>query len=552
MTPWEIEQGPHRRPTGYAVIGLAAALSLYAVVLLSAGSKELGLVSLGVIGLATSCAGIAYSARHREWLIVWLILSDQLLSCQLIPEEAQRVGHYLLICLICLPILPYAVRYRTRILSGGFGLYAIMYGWALVTVLYSIDPAVSIGRVLIGALGFCAISLVAFEVEGPEDVIRLFERVAVACGVVLGVLVISALVLPHDITWNFPTDLDSDALGKAQSAILNTGDRFRGIFDAPNSVGALMMITVGAAFVCWPRSRGWKRLALALAIGSSVLLTALADSRTPCVAVAMGGALYLIWRYRGRGVLICAIPLLLLLLLRGWDLGLSRAPSGDNDRDVATLTGRTEVWQFAIQEIAERPLTGYGYGVEGQIFQSREFPLWWGPWDLNRRIGVHNGYIGRAVSMGIPALLLWLFVVLRPWVAAFRRDGDPWNLKPIALLVIVPILVHSMAESALGDFHGLVGVVFGMAWAIGERQRLLAVERALETTAESRAQLPPAIAAILGCLVLSAGMLLTPRIAAAPFLSIGGIETESRRGAEFSESNLIETQKLIGATGESR
>lgn len=117
---------------------------------------------------------------------------------------------------------------------------------------------------------------------------------------------------------------------------------------------------------------------------------------------------------------------------------------------------------------------------------------------------MHNGYLERAVGVGIPALLLWLFIVLRPWVALFRGREDAWNLKPIALLIAVPLLVHSMTESMAGDFIFETGPLFGLAWALAERQRLLMADRALAARKEIFARRPRAVKALIGSPILLA------------------------------------------------
>ncbi|HLX37697.1 MAG TPA: O-antigen ligase family protein, partial [Candidatus Binataceae bacterium] len=162
--------------------------------------------------------------------------------------------------------------------------------------------------------------------------------------------------------------------------------------------------------------------------------------------------------------------------------------------DVTTLTGRTEMWSYVIQEIRARPLIGYGFSVSGAIFQSKYFPIWFGPWDQGPQSSLHNGYLDHAIGVGVPATLLWLFIVLRPWWFAFRQKEDPWNLKPLALFVILPCLVHNMSEATLGDFYGAVGILFGLVWAIGERYRLLALEQVAAERQRAVDAMPPAAA----------------------------------------------------------
>jgi O-antigen ligase len=474
------------RPASWFAIGLWAGGCVALVVLLGTFSKSSSLVCLGAFGLVAVLVGIKYTSRHREWLVFALLLSEQFMNIDLLPEQVQRVGHYLLAILICLPALPYVRRYG--ILSkGGFRLTAIYFCWAALTLFYSADFAISGGRLLLGLLAFAAISVFSFEANCREDILKIFERVVLGCAVVTAVIAASAIVLPHEVTWGLPENIGR-GLGTAGGVTEST--RFRGIFGSPNQIGALTLVTVGSTLVCWPASRGWKRLAMAALMAFSLAFALLANSRTPLVALAIGGASYMIWRYRGRGVIICVA--LLLILSSPASRLLVPDDGGDSERDVGTLSGRTAAWQFAIEQVAEHPLTGFGYSIESQVFRSRYFPVWWGNWE-EARMSVHNGYLGRAIGLGVPALLFWMFISLRPWFSLFLRKEDPWNLKPIALFVVVPMLLHNLTESSISDFAGLIGLVFGLAWAIAERQRLLAVKAQGEEgrmISQSRASLP--------------------------------------------------------------
>jgi len=160
--------------------------------------------------------------------------------------------------------------------------------------------------------------------------------------------------------------------------------------------------------------------------------------------------------------------------------------------DVSTLTGRTEMWAYVVQQIKARPIIGYGYEVSGAIFNSRYFPIWYGPWDMGPQSSLHNGYLNHMIGVGVPATLFWLFIVLRPWFFVMRQNDDPWNLKPVFLLVVVPCLIHNLAEAAIGDFLGLDGILIGLFWALGERYRLLLMERAETERQNEISELPPA------------------------------------------------------------
>jgi O-antigen ligase len=308
------------------------------------------------------------------------------------------------------------------------------------------------------------------------------ERFLIGCGAFVIITAFAAVVLPRSTTWTVP-----DAFSLNQEV-----ERFRGILNGPNDIGVLMLVTVGPALAFWNRFEQHKKKWMAMIALLAITECAIADSRTPFIALALGGVCYLLWRYRLRGILVMAGLLLVgiaLLPLFGHSL------SEYTERgDVATLTGRTEIWSYVVSEIKSRPIVGYGYSVSGAIFESKYFPVWYGPWDLGPQSSLHNGYLDHAIGVGVPATLLWLFIVLRPWWFALRQKDDPWNLKPLALLVVIPCLVHNMSEASLGDFYGVIGILFGLVWAIGERYRLLAQEQEEAERQRLLSEMPPRVA----------------------------------------------------------
>ncbi len=77
-----------------------------------------------------------------------------------------------------------------------------------------------------------------------------------------------------------------------------------------------------------------------------------------------------------------------------------------------TYTGRTEIWAFALDNIAKRPVTGFGYGAfwESVFYGGGGDATTW----VNRATDSHNGYLNTALETGLPALALtvwWLVLV---------------------------------------------------------------------------------------------------------------------------------------------
>lgn len=485
------------------VIGIAAAIALLAVWSLNAPSKWMLLCVLGTIGLG--CIGWAFSRTVREHYRVLLALAliEVVIQTRFVSHGARAIGHYGLVLLFCLPLLPKVWGDRTN-WRGGFKLYACYLGWAAVTIVYSLAPAYSAARLLDAVMVLSVVTLLAHEVEDHAGAERLIKQLAIAFSVMMAMVAVTLVLLPRSLTWTVPD------LTQPGSALR----RFSSVLGNPNDVGELMLLTVGTGVCCWPHvSRRWK-IAIALVIPAALVADALADSRTPFIALTVGAAAWTIWKYRARGILIIAgsgLLIALAFLAFGNRHYLERG-------NVTTLTGRTEIWSYIIRRIEAHPLLGYGYQVGGEIYQRPYFPLWWGPWSEGPHSSLHDGYLNRAIGVGIPATLFWLYIVLRPWVSLFRGRSDDWGLKPVAFWIVLPCLVHNLAESSVSDGVGVVGLAFVAVWAIAERYRMFKLDRERAERRDAQSRLPPAVAALSGTLGLLVCLTLLPRnaIAAGP------------------------------------
>src|SRR5262249_2964080 len=149
--------------------------------------------------------------------------------------------------------------------------------------------------------------------------------------------------------------------------------RFSGYSYSPNEMGELMLATVGVGLVLWPRFHGWKRFGIATVIIASIAFATMADSRSPFLALMIASLCYLVWKYRGRGIAICLVLAIVgYVAVTTWGIGTGTSFT----RDISTLTGRTTAWNFELSKVMEHPFWGFGYSVEGAIFQDRQFPMW--------------------------------------------------------------------------------------------------------------------------------------------------------------------------------
>jgi hypothetical protein len=446
------------------IVGLAIAIAA----LDPFGNIRLAVV--GLIGAVFLIWSVVYTSRHHEWLISVLVMIEVLASTSILPDNASTIGRYGMEALFCLPIMPSFVRsgiWR----NGGFRLFFLYMAWGLVTVSYSIAPLFSLGRVLNTSLLVATVSFCASEITTDEQLNLFLFRILLSCTIILGLLCIAAVVLPTSITWQ-----SDDLINESGRVIFSRGGmkRFQGLLSSPNQVGEVMMTTIAVALIYWNAASRRTKVMLAFTMVLAFGLIALADSRTSAAAILAGAAAYAIYKYRFRAILVCVG--LVFSLAIGLFLVSPKLSSYVN-RDVTSFTGRSDIWAFTVHQIEQSPLLGYGYEVEGAIMDNKEFPLWYGPWDMGPHSSLHENYLARAVGVGVPAALFWFFIMLRPWMVLFRSESDPLGLRRIGLLAVLPIFILGFAESSAADCRYSVGLLMMLAWALAENQRLFVNQR---------------------------------------------------------------------------
>jgi hypothetical protein len=438
------------------LVGMSA-LGLAGFLMLLYPSIALGLAALiGGVVLVWTARRVQGNGAH---LLCALIVIEELSGASFLPLEKEQLFmvRYPLMIAFC-TAAAWNVLQSSEIWQGGFFDYLIYLGLGVVSISYSLLPGYSTARIAAAILMFMGIVRIAREVSNREDIEKLINWYLIGTGIAWTVILVSAAFMSYDLVWDI-----EEMTGLT---------RFRGIFGSPNSIGELALGTIAVSAVIWNSTRGWKRLLLAAQIAVAVGACVLADSRSPFVALGVGGLLYLVWRYRLR-----AVPIILVAGVVGYTLVAQLDPEYLTRGDVTSLTGRTDIWNFALEKIKQRPLLGYGFEVEGQIMQAHDFPIWWGPWEDGPRSSLHSNYLSKAVSLGIPALVFWVFFFMRPWFALLRRKDDPWNLKPLFFLIVVPFLVLNFTESASGDCRYAVGMIATLCWALAELQRLASLQR---------------------------------------------------------------------------
>ncbi|HJU10804.1 MAG TPA: O-antigen ligase family protein, partial [Candidatus Binataceae bacterium] len=368
-------------------------------------------VLVGVMALIALTRAWVLSRRDPIWLGFVLLIWELLSACVFVPDKLRPIISYGLTFLFCFPAIPIVWRiWKTK---SNFRLYLVYFGWCLVTVTYSLARTFSFAHLIRSCLMFAGITLCSLQARKTGNIHRTIRYLMLACIVVTVAAALAAVILPHSITWGTelrqsgPKPEDVDAVA-----------RFQGPFDNPSRLGELALVTIGLILTYFEFADRKQRILL---IGAAILalwLTILADSRSGILALIIGSCVYAVWRYRLKGLMV----LIGLSMLGGAGLmwaGPAVAPYIWRG-DVWTITGRTDMWPFVIQQIAAKPITGYGYKTAGEILMSRFFPLWWGPYQEGVHNSVHNGYLAQMVGVGIPAFIFWMYIMLQPWFSLFR------------------------------------------------------------------------------------------------------------------------------------
>ncbi|MGP1358474.1 O-antigen ligase family protein [Roseicyclus sp.] len=224
-----------------------------------------------------------------------------------------------------------------------------------------------------------------------------------------------------------------------------------GYYGSKNAMGgaAALLAVLAAGLVARPGGLGMRAAALGAAV-AGIGAAVLAQSMGALFSLVAGLAAYPLLRAvrpLGLGVQVAVTA---LAVLAAATLGVVVAANIDalaafvldtTGKDI-TLTGRTDLWRVALDEIAARPLLGTGY----QAFWHSGNPLaqsLWAQFGIESRSGFnfHNLYLSNAVEIGIlgagmqATLLLWTGIAaLR--LALLTRDHRSAAFPAAAVMVL--------------------------------------------------------------------------------------------------------------------
>lgn len=310
------------------------------------------------------------------------------------------------------------------LLSAPMLLLALYLAWSALSVGWALEPGIALRRLIAQCFMLGALVLSLLSVRDIEPVIRR----------VLALIVFAAFLNLAVVVTGPPGPLG-----------------YEGIYTQKNTLGAAgALIMFFALYAMLSHGAGlWLTGLLVLPV--SLVLMVASESKTSLgvALMAPGLALAMVFaartlRFSAAFLMAVVIGLCTLVFFVGealglWDFALvAETLFGD-----PTLTSRTDIWGFATEMIARRPIFGYGFesfwgiGYEGPAH--REAPGF-----VSQMPHAHNGYIDTLLQTGLIGL-----VILVAFLAAALHAASDRKLPPLTSWLILAVSIYMIGQNFL-------------------------------------------------------------------------------------------------------
>lgn len=282
-------------------------------------------------------------------------------------------------------------------------LHLCLVGWMLINVVLSESREVSIQRFVLAA----SVTSLAVILPLLPPSQRSFNLCLGGAALLLLVVCYLGVILAPQYSIHSALDITEPLLA---------GD-WRGSFGHKNVASPVMTILVYVGIYLSAVGSFVMGPAITLLAGIFLIFTGGKTSSVLCLAIYALASLVYVTRSLWLKRIICFVPLIVMNLLT---VGSVMSPAlGSITKALPvdpTFTGRSDIWEFVLAAVAERPIIGHGYAAfwdgvtERQTTQGSEWAV--------TAAHSHNSYLDLAVTIGLPGLLL---VVLIFVVAPLRN-----------------------------------------------------------------------------------------------------------------------------------
>jgi O-antigen ligase len=330
-------------------------------------------------------------------------------------------------------------------------LHLCFLAWMAVNILFSESPAISLQRF---ALTASVMSLAIMMPLLPPSLTSFNQCFAAGA---LGLLLLGYLgvILAPGVSIHNAMDVAEPALA---------GD-WRGTFEHKNVASPVMAILVyfggylisAGAFLSGPTILVLAAVFLFFTGGKTATLL--------CLVVWAMASVVSVTRGLWQKCAICFAPLLLMNLLTVGSVISPQLTQLTSALPIdSTFTGRTDVWEFALGAVAEKPFAGHGYAAfwDGIADKKTEQGVEW----VAAAAHSHNSYLDLAVTIGLPGLVLVVLIFICAPLKNFhliQSRGGGQALARFFLVVWLFGLYYGTTETFLLDRQSPTWFMFVVA-----------------------------------------------------------------------------------------
>ncbi len=274
-------------------------------------------------------------------------------------------------------------------------LHLCLVGWMVINVILSESREVSIQRFVLAA----SVTSLAVILPLLPPTQRSFNLCLGGAALVLLVVCYLGVFFAPQYSMHSALDITEPQLA---------GD-WRGSFGHKNVASPVMTILVYVGIYLSAVGSFVMGPAIAVLAGIFLIFTGGKTSSVLCLAIYALASLVYVTRSLWLKRIICFAPLILMNLLT---VGSVMSPAlGTITRALPvdpTFTGRSDIWEFALAAVAEKPITGHGYAAFWDDVTARQTAKG-SEWAVTAAHS-HNSYLDLAVTIGLPGLLLVVLI----------------------------------------------------------------------------------------------------------------------------------------------
>jgi probable O-glycosylation ligase (exosortase A-associated) len=319
-------------------------------------------------------------------------------------------------------------------LSPEIGIAFALVGWAILTLPMSVWPGGSVRVLLDHYLKAIAFFWLLGAIVNSSDRLRVMAWTLTLCSVPLAATGVA----------NYFSD---DRLSTGVRGFYRISGYGGVLTENPNDLALMLNLIIPIAGALVISERGVRRLVVLGAMALAAAAVILTFSRAGFLTLAATFILFLgmLVRRKSAGVallLVLAAVAMPAMLPSGYTDRLATITNIEEDR-TGSAQGRWDDLQVAVTLVANNPVVGAGIGQDILVMNEERGEDEW--------TSVHNAYLQYGVDLGIPGLLLfvWLHLTcLRAARAVDRRashDPSVRDLQPLACGLQISLIAFGVA-----------------------------------------------------------------------------------------------------------